>query len=140
LFAACGDDGAHDDGSSGATTTSETGRTSTTTGADAGGESVFTDPGTPIAAAPGETFVIEVPYNASTGYRNEVTTEPDPAVATLVGSETVAPNSDLVGAGGSERYTLRAVAAGSTTMVITSIPPGQSADAGEATTFTIDVS
>lgn len=70
--------------------------------------------GTPTAieAAAGQTFVITLDSNPSTGYRWSLDEPLDEQVVRLVGSEYQAPAANLPGAGGAEVWTFRAVAPG----------------------------
>ena len=65
-----------------------------------------------IAAAVGDTFVIELPATPSTGYTWAAASN---AQATFVSSEQVTGSSTLAGAPGTQRLTFRAATAGSST-------------------------
>lgn len=71
-----------------------------------------------VAARVGEQFTVRLDANATTGYGWRLTTPPDPAVATLVGSTYQASSGGLVGSGGDEVWTFRAVGAGTTRIVL----------------------
>ena len=81
-----------------------------------GGPPTYCDETDPITAAPGSDFAIRLASNATTGYRWELLTPPDSAVVTLRNSRYDGPDSQLVGAGGHEVWTFRAVAPGTTTI------------------------
>jgi inhibitor of cysteine peptidase len=80
------------------------------------GPPTYSDETTTITAAPGSDFAIRLASNATTGYRWELLTAPDPAVVTLRGSRYDGPDAPLVGAGGHEVWTFHAVAPGQTTI------------------------
>jgi predicted secreted protein len=67
----------------------------------------------------GDTLVVMLDSNASTGFRWMLTREPDPNVLELVGSEYVAAETTLVGAGGQELWRFHAVGEGSTDLRLT---------------------
>jgi inhibitor of cysteine peptidase len=72
------------------------------------------DAGSTVELAPEDSLVITLDSNVTTGFAWTLATEPDPAVLEAVGSTYVTPDSDLLGAGGEELWTFRAVAEGST--------------------------
>jgi inhibitor of cysteine peptidase len=70
-----------------------------------------TDRGTEFTIAVGERFEIVLESNITTGY---TWVEPEPVdLVELVDDEYLPPDTDLVGAGGVQRLTFEAVAAGS---------------------------
>ncbi len=71
-----------------------------------------------IAVHVGEQFTIRLDANATTGYGWRLTTPPDPAIATLVGSTYQASSGGVVGSGGDELWTFRATGAGTTRIVL----------------------
>lgn len=62
-----------------------------------------TDNDTEVRLADGETFVLRVPENASTGYQWSVVRVPD--VVELIGDDVVAPGTVVPGAPGLHRFT-----------------------------------
>jgi predicted secreted protein len=80
------------------------------------GPPTYSDESVPITVAPGGDFAIRLASNATTGYRWELHSAPDPAVVTLRGSRYDGPDAPLVGAGGHEVWTFHAVAPGQTTI------------------------
>ncbi|HZD17760.1 MAG TPA: protease inhibitor I42 family protein [Actinomycetota bacterium] len=58
---------------------------------------------------PGDELVVSLGSDASTGFRWVLTTEPDAPVLTLIGSEHLGPDTELLGAPGQEVWTLLAV-------------------------------
>ena len=72
------------------------------------------DAGSKVELAPGDSLVITLDSNVTTGFAWTLAAEPDPAVLEPIGSTYVSPDSDLLGAGGQEVWTFRAVTEGST--------------------------
>jgi len=66
-----------------------------------------------VSAAVGETIVISLCSNASTGFAWEEPAIANTAVARLVGRSSVAPTGSAVGQAGMERFTFRVASAGS---------------------------
>ena len=66
----------------------------------------------------GERFSIRLDSNATTGYRWQLATAPDPAIAMLVSSEYEAGDTQSAGAGGEEAWTFVARGAGRTSIVL----------------------
>ncbi len=60
----------------------------------------------------GSTFTLEVDANPTTGYQWSLATPLNAGIVSLIGKEYVAPDTDLVGAGGKEIWTFRAVGNG----------------------------
>jgi inhibitor of cysteine peptidase len=83
-------------------------------------------------------LVITLDSNVTTGFAWKLTTEPDPAVVDLVGSEYLAPETELVGAGGQEVWTFRATGEGSTNLTLT-YERSSGETAGEPYTVTVEV-
>lgn len=100
-LAGCGGD---DDGGSGGGST----------GGSGGGSATVYGPGDSISVADGQTFVIELESNPTTGY--EWTAEAN-ANAELVKSSMVT-SSTLPGAPGMQRLTFKATEAGSSTLIL----------------------
>lgn len=70
-----------------------------------------------------QEFTITLKSNPTTGYSWQIDTAPDENVARLVGSVFVAPQTRLVGAGGSEIWTFKAVGRGRTMVRLKYIRP-----------------
>lgn len=96
------------------------------------------DAGTTVSLAPDDEVVITLESNVTTGFAWKLALEPDPAVLELVGSTYVAPETDLVGAGGQEVWTFRAVGGGSTELELRYERSSGEA-AGEPFTLAVDV-
>ena len=69
----------------------------------------------------GEEFSFTLASNATTGYHWELAEPLNEAIVKLVGSQYQAPNTNLLGAGGQEVWTFRAVGAGQTTTLSTQV-------------------
>jgi inhibitor of cysteine peptidase len=85
-------------------------------GAEAGSsiELSAKDGGRTIRVQPSDELVVTLDSNASTGFRWVLAAKPDGDVLGLVESRYVAPETDLLGAGGTEVWTFRAAAEGTT--------------------------
>lgn len=94
----------------------------------------------PIAATTGETFVLTLDSNPSTGYQWQLATAPDATIVKLVRSEYTAPATQRVGAGGEEVWTFQAVGTGHTTVTLKYVRPWEGNVAPvDQRTFTITV-
>lgn len=82
--------------------------------ASAGGSTTVYGPGDSISVASGQTFVVALESNPTTGYEWTASANPN---ATFVKSEQVT-SSTLAGAPGTQRLTFRATAAGSSTLTL----------------------
>jgi inhibitor of cysteine peptidase len=87
----------------------------------------------PIDVRAGQEFKITLQSNPTTGYLWRFAKPPDEKFLKLVSTKYQAPESKLVGAGGSEVWTFKALAEGKTTLELNyqrpwekSIPPAQS--------------
>lgn len=76
------------------------------------------DSGSSVEAAVGDEIVITLESNVTTGYAWTLVTEPESEVLDLVDSEYVAPDTDLVGAGGEEVWTFVATGEGTTALAM----------------------
>lgn len=95
----------------------------------------------PAALKVGQTLVVTLSSNPSTGYSWTVSTAPDSAVLTQEGDITYTPsNPDVVmpGSGGSETVRFTATAAGTTKLVLDYRRPWET-DVPPVETVTIDV-
>jgi inhibitor of cysteine peptidase len=75
---------------------------------------VFTDASMPIIINEGDRFSIELPSNATTGYSWSFTTPVDGNYLTVIKDYYTAPETNLVGAGGTQGWQFEAVQSGST--------------------------
>lgn len=87
----------------------------------AGGRTVeltAADSGTELSLSTGDEVVVTLDSNVTTGFAWQLETEPASEVLDVVGSEYVAPETDLVGAGGQEIWRFVATGEGSTDVVL----------------------
>jgi inhibitor of cysteine peptidase len=87
----------------------------------------------PIKVTVGQEFKVSLPSNATTGYRWQFVKTPDEKALKLLREDYEHPESNLVGAGGKQTWTFRALAYGKTTLELgyvrpweTNSPPAQS--------------
>jgi len=109
LLAACGND---DSTTSTTTTSAEKESTTKCAGCPTYGEADTT-----ITTAAGDDFVIELESNPSTGY-DWTAESSDTAVVSEVGDEYVQPDTDLLGAPGTQRFVFHPGGAGSATLTL----------------------
>jgi inhibitor of cysteine peptidase len=97
------------------------------------------DAGGTVQLAPDDEVRITLESNVTTGYSWELVGQPDAAVLELVDSTYVEPETELVGAGGEEVWTFRAVGEGSTRLELDYVgPSGETPD--EPFALNVDVS
>jgi inhibitor of cysteine peptidase len=70
------------------------------------------DNGRVVMVKPGDRIIIDLPENASTGYRWEIAQRASRCVLSVDGEETRVPAGAGIGAGGSRVFSLRADAPG----------------------------
>jgi inhibitor of cysteine peptidase len=92
-----------------------------------------------IPVKAGETFDLVVPSNPSTGYRWDILPELDVNILEFVAQEYIPEEPILIGSGGVDVWTFRALNAGETTIVLGYYPPGSDTDPEETVTFSIRV-
>lgn len=117
-LACSSDDGGKDGSSSGSGDASgedRDGGSGGSKGSEDDSGDVVTEPG-PIRLSVGEEVTIRLESNRTTGYQWTAVTEPDAAVATVVSTSYRPGDSDAVGAGGTQDFVVRGVAAGTTTL------------------------
>jgi predicted secreted protein len=100
-----------------------------------------TSPGQTIETGPGKTFQIIIDSNPTTGYHWEIIGELDKNVVEFVSKNYQSTGQPgLVGGGGVDIWTFKAVAAGETKITLGDYPPSNSATAPAQTeTFTVKV-
>ena len=111
------------------------------TSGESSASSTYTQADTTIKAQVGETFVIQLASNPTTGYQWKMTPKGDPGVnleSSKYVQDTQTGTATMVGMGGMENWTFSAVAAGTGTLVFDSIPPGKTTPA-ETVTFNVTV-
>ncbi len=91
---------------------------------DDGGVQTVSDPGSPVTAAAGERFAVELAGNLTTGYRWELTAGEGDHVRLLESTYQPRPEGG-VGGGGVHRFELEAVSAGSTVLRFRHARPGE---------------
>ncbi len=116
--------------------------TQTTTGESSAG-TAYTRDRTSITAKVGDTFVIQLAMNPSTGYQWQLTPSGDPGVNLksseyVSDSQTSTGTETAVGVGGVENWTFTAEAAGTGTLAFGSIAPGKTTPV-ETVTFNVTV-
>ena len=89
-----------------------------------------------IQTTVGETFTIALEANSTTGYTWSEQIAGD--AVTSDGGEYIAPENAMPGAGGQQRYTYTAVAAGTSTITLTYTQVG--GEVGKTYTVTVEVS
>jgi inhibitor of cysteine peptidase len=102
---------------------------------------VPTDPGRTIETSPGKTFQIVIDSNPTTGYHWEIVGELDKNVIEFVSKEyqsTSAPG--MVGGGGLDTWTFKAIAVGEAEITLGSYPPSDTdADPAQTQVFHVSV-
>lgn len=76
-----------------------------------------------VEVAVGHEFGVTLAANATTGYHWELAAPLDTAIVELVSNEYQAPRTDLLGAGGQEIWTFRAIARGQTVIELKYVRP-----------------
>ncbi|MCA1808496.1 MAG: protease inhibitor I42 family protein [Kiritimatiellia bacterium] len=77
-----------------------------------------------IVAAPGETIVLRLKSNPTTGYQWRLGCAPDPALVMVVTNRYLPSEAEgRLGAGGHEEWILRALSAGRTSLVMEYLRP-----------------
>lgn len=102
-------------------------------------ELMISDPGKSIQVAAGNEFKIIIDSNPSTGYHWELIGNLDETKIQFVSKDYRADEPVLLGSGGSDVWTFKALAAGETKIVLGNYPPGQGEPAAQEVTFTIIV-
>jgi inhibitor of cysteine peptidase len=99
----------------------------------------ISDPQQPIVVGTGEEFNIVLESNPTTGYHWDIVGELDRNVVEFVKSEyTSTSDPNLVGGGGVEVWTFKAVSAGETQVTLGYYPPSNDpVDPQQTTTFTV---
>lgn len=128
------DDSSSDEADRSSTSTTEAAAATSTTAPEG---DVITEPG-PVELAVGQSVTLELQANPTTGYQWELSAEPDAAVVRVVSDTYVAPDSDAMGAGGTQRLVVEGVAAGSTTLELRYVRPWE-ADEPPAETAEFDI-
>ena len=72
----------------------------------------------PVSVRAGDQFTLTLPSNATTGFQWRLAEGFNAAVVKSFGSEYAAPSDGLVGQGGTETWTFKALARGKTTLAL----------------------
>ncbi len=94
------------------------------------------DSGSTLSLRPGDEVVVTLESNATTGFDWQLETDPATEVLDLVDSEYVAPDTELVGAGGEEVWRFVATGEGTTHVAMRYARSFSGETAGEPFTFT----
>jgi inhibitor of cysteine peptidase len=97
------------------------------------------DAGRTLTLRPGDEIVVTLDSNATTGFAWQIDTKPAAEVLDLVKSEYVAPETELVGAGGQEIWRFVATGRGSTDIAMTYARGFSGETAGEPFGLTVVV-
>lgn len=82
------------------------------TGSGTGDVPNFSDPAKPVKITAGSDFTLTLESNRTTGYQWQLAGTPDESVVKLVGSRYELADTKLIGAGGREVWTFKAVGKG----------------------------
>jgi inhibitor of cysteine peptidase len=100
----------------------------------------YVNPREVVTVTVGRRFSLVLASNPTTGYQWQLAAAPDPAIATLVTNEYLPPAGALIGAGGDEKWTFRAVGAGRATISLIYVRPWEKdAEPARRETFTVEV-
>ena len=88
-----------------------------------GGVKEYRDPAVPIEVEKGNEFAIALESNPTTGYQWRLAEPLDEKIITLEKSEYIEPETELMGAGGEEKWTFKAAGLGETTVSLIYIRP-----------------
>jgi inhibitor of cysteine peptidase len=98
------------------------------------------DSGATVSVETGQSLVITLESNLTTGFQWNLVGEPEAGVLTLVGSEYIAPEDGAVGEGGVEVWTFEGKGAGTTALELSYFRPFDTEDVQGSFTLTVDVS
>jgi inhibitor of cysteine peptidase len=100
----------------------------------------YADPRNPINTKAGETISIILDSNPTTGYKWQLAKPADEKVLQLVSSEYRMPETQMVGAGGKEVWTFKALSTGQTNIVFEYLRPWEKdKEPAKKATFTINI-
>ncbi|HET6420676.1 MAG TPA: protease inhibitor I42 family protein [Geobacteraceae bacterium] len=83
----------------------------------------FSDPAKPVKIPAGSEFTLTLESNRTTGYQWQLAKSPDEAVVQFVGNKYEVPDTKLIGAGGKEIWTFKAVGKGKTEIALKYVRP-----------------
>ena len=99
---------------------------------------LFSAPDTPINAAVNEQFIVQLESNVTTGYSWFVTQISNSAVVTKLAEEYIPPAGSALGAPGSQQFTFKALAVG-TSQITFQYKRGAAGTAADTKTFSVNV-
>ena len=88
---------------------------------------------------PGDTLVVILESNASTGYVWSLTTQPDPSVLASEGKQIQPPTTPIPGAAGHQVFTFSATASGTTEFTLSYAQPFGDEKPAQVDTFDVTV-
>jgi inhibitor of cysteine peptidase len=103
------------------------------------GKKVYREGAPPITGRPGESIVIELPADPSTGYSWMLVGHADPRIVALMDSDYEQTKSAAAGAPGVQRWTFRFVSSGTVSLTFGYGRTWANAPADKATMFTVTV-
>jgi predicted secreted protein len=86
-------------------------------------EEAFSDPATPVTVTKGQTFALTLRSNPTTGYIWQLAKSPEDGVIQFIDNQYRGDKTVLVGAGGREIWTFKAVGTGETTIGLKYVRP-----------------
>jgi predicted secreted protein len=87
------------------------------------------DPARPITVGKGEIFALTLPSNPTTGYIWQMAKPPEDGVIQFIGNQYREDKTGLVGAGGREIWTFKAVGTGEATIGLKYVRPWEKSNA-----------
>ncbi len=93
------------------------------TGSGTGGVPDFSDPAKPVKIPAGSEFTLTLESNRTTGYQWQLAVTPYEKVVKLIGNRYELPDTKLIGAGGREIWTFKAVGNGKAEIVLKYVRP-----------------
>lgn len=97
------------------------------------------DTGSTLSVRPGDEIVVTLESNATTGFAWQMQTEPASEILDIATSEYLAPDTELVGAGGEEVWRFVATGEGTTRVAMRYARSFSGETAGEPFGFTVVV-
>lgn len=92
-----------------------------------------------IEADTGQTFIITIGSNHTTGYQWNFAAPIDKKILEFIGSRYIPPKKNLPGAGGKEEWSFKAIAAGTTTIMLEYMRPWAGDPSAKKVIFTVIV-
>lgn len=95
--------------------------------------------GKQVELSVGQTLVVTLASNVTTGYSWSLTENSDSSVLSETGNEYIAPQTTLIGAGGTEEWTFQALKKGTSTISMGYSRPWESTPPAETFNLTVVV-